>query len=496
MNNVVRYRMSVFVLIVVTFIYLFPAFSEATDSNPYLDIGIFAFEENDFASAISHLKRAMLKQPENPVAYHYLAKTYQKMKRYKEARQYYIQACNIDPDLDNLLYDRGFFYYLTQKYQLALNDFVKTVKQTPENLLAQYYAGICAFQTEQYKIAHQYFLACAKQNSNIKENAEYYAAVCYLYTGKPAQARTLFHKIVIHSQSGSLKKDAKKWLDIIKSNPFIFRPYHLCASITMTYDDNIKLTPAGENVSDTDDLVTRTFVGGNYNFVQSPIFMMGIGYAHSQSNHVDFPDYNMVASKGRFVIEYNKKNTKQSLYIKPEHLWLNDKDYLSFQGIEYDIKWQKNKYLKLLANFEYGFYKNFDNNEYDGSGINFDFGLERTFSNNKNMSFFSVLSGVNRDTNGLDKKFHLGQIGCGLRYQNKQIKWSFGGNYSVKNYLHQDSTFLKRRSDNHTKLYTQVLLTRYSIQPYFVIEHQVNASNINQFDYRKTAISFSLQYLY
>ena len=480
----------------IALVYILPVYSDTSYSNPYLDLGIFAFEENDFVSAISHLKRAMLKQPHNPVVYHYLAKTYQKMKRYKEARFYYEQAYNIDPNLDDLLYDRGFFNYLTQKYEAALNDFIQAVKQTPDNLLANYYAGVCAFKTNQYQVALQYFLTCSKQHSNAKENIQYYTAVCYYNIGKPAQAQILFNEIVLHAQSKSLRKNAKDWLKIFKSNPSMFRPYHLYAYIEMTYDDNVKLVPPGETVNDKDDLVIKTFIDGNYNFIQSPILIMGIGYEHFQCNHVDFSDYNIISSIGSFFIKHYKNNTQHSLYIKPVHSWLNNKDYISAQGLEYDIEWKKNRHLKLCANFEYFVTNNFDNNDYDGQILNIDIGMERTIPDNENLTFNSGISIVNENTKGRDQEFQLGQIGCGLRYKNKHLKWDFGGNHYVKNYLHQDTAFQKRRTDRHSKLWTGVLLYRDPVEPYFLIEHQVNGSNIDQYDYKKTAISFGLQYFY
>lgn len=495
-NLIFRYLIKFYAVMLISGAIIFPAYSETTDSNPYMDLGIFAFEESDFSSAISHLKRAMLKQPNNPLVYHYLAKTYQKLKRFQEARQYYDQAYDINPGLDDLMYDRGYFKYLTQKYQAALSDFIQSLKQKPDNLMAQYYAGICAFRTEQYQIALQYFLASAKQETNIKENCEYYAAVCYFQTGKPQQAYNLFNKISIYSQSKQLRTDSKKWVDILNAHPSMFRPYHLYIDITTTYDDNIKLVPSDEKIADKDDLLLKTFLRGCYNFVQSPIYTIGMEYSHLQTNHVDFSDYNIVGSLGRLFCQINKKNTIQSLYLWPEHIWLNNKSYTSNQGIEYDIAWQKSKYLKLLANFEYAVYNNLVNNDYDGQAINFDIGMERTFPDNENLAFISGLSIVNKDTDGNDKKYQKGQIGCGLKYQNTQLKWFFGGKYSVKHYMHADLNFQCRRNDRLSWFLTRFSLIEYTIQPVFQIDHMVNSSNIDQYDYTKTAISFSLRYFY
>jgi len=483
-------------MIIIAIVHILPAYSETMHSNPYLDLGIFAFEENDFASAIAHLKRAMLNQPDNPVVYHFLAKTYQKMKRYKEAGHYYEQAFQLNPDLEDLRFDRGYFNYLNQNNANALKDFAQAVTQTPDNLMAQYYAGICAFKLNQYDTALKYFLICARQNSNVKTHCEYYAAVCYFQLGKPAQSHELFHKIALSSQSRTLKKNAKKWLTIIQSNPSMIRPYHLNLDITTTYDSNIKLASSESDIDDKDDLLVRTRINGKYNFVQSPIFIMGVEYTHFQSMHVDFSEFTITSSTGSFYIMSNKKNTTHSFYLRPQHIWLDNISYSSNQGLEYDIKWQKSKYLKLLANFEYSIFNNFLDNDYDGQAINFDFGIERTFQENENLSIITGIAILNKNTDGKDKKFQAGKFGLELKYQDKQLKWIIGGSYSVKHFMHEDISFQERREDDMIRLLTQFAFIDYTVQPVFQLEHLVNSSTIQSYDHKRSVISMSLRYFY
>jgi len=498
MDRTTRFPLTFFVtFILMLYTLTIPALSERTRSNPYLDLGIFAFEEGDFKTALSHLKRAMLKQPDNPVVFYYLGKTFQKMKRYQEARQYYDQAYRIDPDLDGLLYDRAYFNYLTHQYESALKDFSQVAKATPGNMMASYYAGICAFKTDQHHIALQYFLTTAKTSANARDNSQYYAAVCYLQTGNPSQARSLFSQIVKQTQSKTLKKDAQKWLEYINLNPSLFRPYHLYCNFSMTYDDNVTLTsPQDDTVSDEDDLIMKAFVGGSYNFIQSPSFTMGLGYRHFQSNHVDLGEYNLTSSTGEFYVTYHRQNTTQSLYLTPEHYWLDNKNYMSCQRLMYDVQWQRSKLFKLMANFEFAINDHFDNGDYDAQSTSFDIGFEQAMPDNKDISFFSHFRVINNAAKGLDKKYQKGLVRFGLTYQHKELDWVFGGDYSVKQYMHINPSFEKRRNDKLLSFHTSISVKNFSIQPVFKIEHMKNSSGIDDFDYRKTAISFSLRYLY
>ncbi len=403
MNSKEQYLLSALVFILTVMLTL-PSFANITRSNPYLDLGIFAFEEKDFKSAISHLKRAMLKQPDNPMIYHYLGKTFLDLKRYADAKQYFDQAHQLNPKLEGLLYDRAYLFYLTQDHQQALTAFIDVVQQEPENMLAMYYAAICAFKLNQYNTALKYFLMTAN-SPNAKENSDYYAAVCYLQLGNIKDARTLFERIHRESHSDALKKDADKWLNYIHMNEKNFRPYQLYMNLSMTYDDNVKLVSPDDTVSDEDDFLVKALVGGTYHLMQSPLFKMGIGYRHFQTVHVDLDEYNLVSSTGEFFLTYHTNDTTLSFYFTPEYYWLDNKSYLSCQRIQHDIQWQKSKDVKLLANIGYAFNHYLNQSEYDGHTTNLGVGIESILPDRKQWKLFAHINAENNSAEGKKKEY-------------------------------------------------------------------------------------------
>ncbi len=85
---------------------------------------------------------------------------------------------------------------------------------------------------------------------------------------------------------------------------------------------------------------------------------------------------------------------------------------------------------------------------------------------------------------------------CHLDYQQKNMLWSFGGDYSFKHYIHPSRQYDLRRRDALVKVYTSVSLMDFIIQPLIKIEHMINTSTIDDFDYRKTSITGSFRYVF
>jgi len=472
-----------------------PSFAENQNSNPYLDLGIFAFEEKDYKSATAHLKRAMLKQPENPMVYHFLGKTCVEQKRYAKANDYYNQAYNLQSNLEGLAYDRAYLYYLRHEYEEACHLFEHIAQKEPDNMLVHYYVAICSFRLNQYHKSMQYFLITAK-SPNIKDNSEYYIAVCHLQMGNIDEAKSYFERIQKESQSNILKNDASKWLRYIETNKKSFLPYRLYLSISMTYDDNVKLVSPDDTVSDEDDFFMKALLGGTFNIKESPIFTIGLGFRQFQSLHMDLEKYNFVSSAGELYLTYHQKETTFSIHLSPEFYWLDNNNYLSCQRLQHDILWQRSQNVKIMATMGYAFNHYFDQSDYSGHTTNWGIGIENILPDRKNIKLTTNLDAENNSADHREKKYQKGKLRCQLSYQQKKINWILGGNVSIKRYLHSDRSFGQRRRDQLYKIYGSVSLSDYIVQPIIRIEHMINSSTIDDFDYQKTAITGSCRFVF
>jgi tetratricopeptide (TPR) repeat protein len=409
-------------------------------------------------------------------------------KRYNKARNYYDKAYQLQSNLESLAYDRAYLDYLTQKYQQALQTFGQIAQKESDNMMANYYAAICAFKLKYYHKALNYFLITAN-SPNAKENSEYYAAVCYLYMGNIQKSRHLFENIQKNSHSAILKKDASKWLNYIETNKKQFKAYRLNANISMIYDDNYILASTDDVITDKDDFMINALVVGTYALKQSSAFKMELGFRQFHSFHIDLTQYDFVNSSGGIFLSYHQNETTFSLFLSPEISWMDDKTYLSCQRIEHDIIWQRNRHVKLMAGLTYKLNHYHNDSDYSGHTTSLGMGIESLLPDHEDISFFVHMDAENNSADHREKKYQKGIIQWKLTYNQKKVNWSLGSDFSFKRYLHPYRSYELRRRDLLYKMYGSVSLNGYIIRPEIKIEHMMNSSTIDDFDYHKTAIT-------
>lgn len=91
----------------------------------------------------------------------------------------------------------------------ALTRFVVILETYPDDLNANFYAGLCYFNLKEYSNAIKSFEKCTESKFiNFKEESEWYMAKSLLAEGRKSEARILFEKIA--SSSGYYAAQAKK----------------------------------------------------------------------------------------------------------------------------------------------------------------------------------------------------------------------------------------------------------------------------------------------
>ena len=81
------------------------ALAQEDQGQSYFDLGVFAYEDQDYEAAVENFKNALRHNPGNPYYHHYLGKTYMKMEQYNDAKTHFEVALAIDPDVEELKYD-------------------------------------------------------------------------------------------------------------------------------------------------------------------------------------------------------------------------------------------------------------------------------------------------------------------------------------------------------------------------------------------------------
>jgi len=492
------YRMLSFVLITVFVLFMcLSVNAQEEQGRAYYDLGIFAFEDEDYDAALENFKKALSFSSNDPYFNHYLGKTYMKMELYDEAKNHLDRAWEIDPGVEGLKYDYAFLNYKMSNYEKSADLFVEIVKEDPSNVLAQYHAGISLYEMKRYSDALNYFLNASEKSPTVKINGYYYAGICYRKMGKDKEAVEIFKYVRDNAESPSLKEYAVKWLHAIEEEKKVLKPYSLYMKMGYQYDDNVRLEPLeNENLyADEADYAVVGFFSGRYNFVNKKTFKMGAGYSHYQTSHNELNEYDIVGSIGNIYVKYTLNLISLGLDYIPSQYLVNSEEYLRRDQLKPELAWKTSE--NLVTRLSYSYYIN-DNLQDDNS------------DGNTNDLFLDVYYGI------LKKR---GNIFCGIGYESNdashndqdytqlktklglsliKILWDInlimtGKNYD-KGYDNVDSIHEVKRED--AKYGVSLSLSRILYRSWLSIlleyNYTNNESNIDDYTYKRSVTTLSL----
>ncbi|NOY70735.1 MAG: tetratricopeptide repeat protein [Deltaproteobacteria bacterium] len=461
----------------------------------YYDLGVFAYEDGDYAVAEGYFLKSLESNPYNIDVYHYLGRTYLRLEQAQKADHYLMIVEKMEPGRAGLTADLALLNMKEGNYEKAVFLFDKVSKADPEDVLAVYRAGICAYRMGRFKDALSRLARSAEMSPSVKPNADYYSGICAFRLNDMDKAFEKFTTARFAAASDTLKKDAEKWLKIISAEKAAMKPYSLYASLGVTYDDNVVLDPVDTDVfNDQGDISAVAYLSGRYNLVNRRYLKAGIGYSHYQTHHSRWRDYDLAGSIGDFFINYRVKGYKLGLTYSPSYYWVRANSFLARNDLSPEVTWQVDE--KTAATFSYTFRRNnyFTDPARDGHANVVSLDLIRALPKNAG----TITGGIGYEKNfakSNDEDYGQLEARLGLNWQvmDKTIL-SISGIYDAKAYESTDSIFGIKRDDD--RYYGAVSITRSVFYDWLSIsvdlDHTFNDSNIKYYEYRRNTVSFSV----
>jgi tetratricopeptide (TPR) repeat protein len=160
---------------------------------------------------INSLQQQVWKSPQNAKGYMLLGNAYARSKRYTEATAAYKSALAINPEFDDALHALGAVAFNQQHYPEALIYFQKHLERSPKDSLRLYDLGNVSMQLGQFDKAAKLYSE-AIENSDAFTDAHYNLAVCYVHTGRMAEAQAIYEWLLVKNNylALSLQKHLKK----------------------------------------------------------------------------------------------------------------------------------------------------------------------------------------------------------------------------------------------------------------------------------------------
>ena len=162
--------------------------------------------END----INSLQQQVWKNPRNASAYMRLGNACARARRYSEASAAYKSALAINPELDDAFHALAAVAFNQKNYGEAEKYFQQHLEHSPKDSLRLYDLGNAQMQLRQFdKAAKSYSEAI--ENSDSFTDAHYNLAVCYIRTGRRADAEAIYKWLLVKNNylAISLQKHLK-----------------------------------------------------------------------------------------------------------------------------------------------------------------------------------------------------------------------------------------------------------------------------------------------
>ncbi|MDY7033304.1 MAG: tetratricopeptide repeat protein [Thermodesulfobacteriota bacterium] len=483
-----------FFLIILAVFVVFPVSYGADEGSRYFDLGLFAYEDGDFVKAEGHFLRALEMNSRNPRYHYYLGKTYLKTEQYKKARKSMNTAWNLDPEIPGLKYDVALLGYKTFNYVRAANLFAEIVKADPSNTLAQYHAGMSLYKLNQYEEAVGYLEEALDGDLSLRERAYYYTGICFQKMGKINKALAMFEYVRDHADSEKLVEYAKKKIERLSK-----KPLDLYLKVGFKYDDNIRLDPLDQDIySDEEDFLTEVFFFGRYNMVDNSTFRLGTGYSHFQTLHLDLEEYDLIASAFNLYAKYLYESYTFGFSYLPYYYWVEYDRYLFRHELRPEVSWRISNVFSMRLS--YSLFVNDYLQDDDRDGRTHETSLDVHYGLADKLGYLFV-GGMYEKNSADHSNYEYGQTGAKfgaslnlpldirMKLTVKLYDRDYDSEDSIYNIKREDEKYIGTMAVSRRILYKWLTLSgRY--------DYTENDSNIDDYAYRKNAVSMILTAIY
>lgn len=462
----------------------------------YCSLGVFAYEEGNYAEAEQFLTKALKIDPDAVPAHFYMGRTYFKQKRMELAESHLTRAFSLDPEFPGLNYCLGLLYYENMDFAKAVSRFQKVAPDDADNILATYYTGISRYKLEDYEAAEKSLLAAAGMSPTIAPNGYYYAGICNYHLGRLDTAVDQFGHVAEIAEADDLKENARLWIKTIRSKRAALKPWSLYVKTAYVYDDNVVLEPADQDiVSDETDSALMAYLNGDWDLVRGPRLTAGVGYSHYQIWYQDLKEYDLTGSIGNFYVDYQWNECLDlGLSYLPTYYWVDSDSYLMQHQVRPSVSLQLNS--NSVLDLSYGYYRNnyFSDDGRDGHANEINADYSRALTTLDAYFFcgagYEMNSADAKDEEFSELKTLLG-ISCDVA---GGTNITISGNYFDKDYDSADDVYGLKREDSRYILSAAITQNFWKEWLYAGAEYNFTKSdsNISDYDYERNVFRVSV----
>ncbi|MBU1902135.1 MAG: tetratricopeptide repeat protein [Proteobacteria bacterium] len=311
-------------LVLLLLVYFFSSPSHAADadikSKPkqqsalnYFADGVEALDVQNFEEAERSFKKAFQIEPKNLEFQYYLAITYVRLKRDKEALEIFESLIRKDPkNYFKAYYDIAGIYSREGAYQKALDTLNIAEKAEPDNPRVFLEKGYVYKNLKEYDQAINCFNRAKVLDPKESQLAYYMIAAVNLEREEFEKADLMFKKAIEIAPKTPLAQSALQTLPAVEIAAWARKPWYLITSFSWAYDDNVSRDPLTGIIdrlpgtpTGKEDQFQTFFLRGGYKFLNRKDMEVGVGYSLFTVGYKEWTENNVMAHNPHAYFQAN-----------------------------------------------------------------------------------------------------------------------------------------------------------------------------------------------
>jgi len=499
--------------IIVTFLLLFSLSVRAAEYGElYLSKGVLAYNKKEYEEALEALKQAIEYLPERAEAHYYLGLTQLEMGEYEEALRSLSRSQQLDPTRKGIHFDLGIAYFKLGKYSQALQELEEAERQEPGRALVYYYQGYIHYITKDYHQVPRFFSKAGQLDKKLAQGGHFFSGLAYSHLGMFDEAIKEFQTCMALDPESEIGLGARKYLTDLQQRRRQARRWHLFASMSPQYDDNVILQPEDtrviEKVSRQADTKGIFFLGGEYRLGQWSDWALDVRYTLYQSMHGALEDFDLQDHRVTLSLSHQGQYGDIPYYwllgYGYTHDLLENNRYLEAHSLDYILSFMYRPYLVTQLQYrmrQKDFHTPIPTTPFNRDAYNHQVAIQQyIFLSPDYRRYLKLGYAYDNDMargENWDYQGHRATIGFFTPLIWQRCSFMLDFDYYLQEFLHTDTFFHKTRKDKEYSVSIGLRLEiggGYSLGlKYLNITHD---SNLALYDYKRELVFATLELNY
>lgn len=325
-----------------------------TEATVRIDRALVAFEEKDYATALTELQTALKLEPQNIEALFDLGIVYLALNRPTDAQASLEQARALRPDNDDVAYQLGALYFNQDAYDKAEPLLRQVHRREPGRANLGYYLGFIEYRNKNYRDALRFFENGVTSDSNFAQLTNFYSGLAMGSLGFPREGQFQIEQALRLQPLSPLSTPAQKFGELLQSAAQREKFFNGELRLGVFYDTNVPVVPTSSS-----DIVAQAIQASqprrisegelaslslSYTWLKKLDWESSVSYRFLQTYNNHLSEFNAQDHTPSIGLAYRSALGAMPLIFGSQLSY----DYISLGTAQFSQRWIFNPYITLL----------------------------------------------------------------------------------------------------------------------------------------------------